>query len=294
MPAGLFLGSGSRAYEVALWDLADVSRPISARSIDRNVVTSLAWVPGTVSQFLQVPCSVRARRVCVCVCVCVCVFPYLRFTVVIATARCVCGLFCPFCIPTLARRTSFLFRNFDEPTNQPTNQPQGSEDLRLRLWDLRANRQPAMTLRTGDDIIKACAVSPDGRYFVTGHNGFDGVGCTVAVFDARKGKLLTALGGHTQAVNSVVALLPAPRAAGLRIVSAANDKSVVSWTAAGAGGTDGQVDTVAFPAQVLALATGQSSSGTSLVAGGTLDGALPLWTVDESAAGDEPFLVPIV
>ena len=55
---------------------------------------------------------------------------------------------------------------------------QGSEDLRLRVWDVRSlGGQPAATLE-GYVYFPLC-VDSCGPYLLTGSNGFDGVGCEV-------------------------------------------------------------------------------------------------------------------
>lgn len=82
---------------------------------------------------------------------------------------------------------------------------QGSEDLRLRLWDVRTLSKPAATIEGKFTYFPLC-VDSDGPYVATGSNGFDGVGCEVRVWDRRTMTQLHELRGHEQGVTGVAFL----------------------------------------------------------------------------------------
>ena len=101
---------------------------------------------------------------------------------------------------------------------------QGSEDLRLRLWDVRTLSKPAATIEGKFTYFPLC-VDSDGPYVATGSNGFDGVGCEVRVWDRRTMTQLHELRGHEQGVTGVAFLrgsgggsdtLPTPRGLGCK------------------------------------------------------------------------------
>lgn len=76
---------------------------------------------------------------------------------------------------------------------------QGSEDLRVRVWDSR--QTPLSPVHTYDGYIYfplALDISPDGYYILTSSKGFDGVGCEGRIWDRRMNKLLGEYVGHTQ------------------------------------------------------------------------------------------------
>ena len=67
---------------------------------------------------------------------------------------------------------------------------QGSEDLSVRLWDVRETSLKAAQTLAGYVYFPLCVdVSGDGRYFLTGSKGFDGVGCELRIWDRRMGKV---------------------------------------------------------------------------------------------------------
>ncbi len=110
---------------------------------------------------------------------------------------------------------------------------QGSEDLKLRLWDVRdRSLSPSQTL-TGFVYFALCVdVSADGRYVCTGSKGFDGVGCEVRVWDRRQGKCLHNMDGHRQSTVGC-AFLGGGSGSGY-VASVAKDQSIRVWDAQGA------------------------------------------------------------
>jgi len=80
---------------------------------------------------------------------------------------------------------------------------QTSEDLRLRIWDVR-NGQINVDVATsvGDNFANCCDL--EGFSIVTGHRGFDGIGCEVKLWDLRKVNFpVLELEGHVEAVQGV-------------------------------------------------------------------------------------------
>eukprot|EP00949_MAST-11_sp_MAST-11-sp1_P000096 g96.t1 len=108
---------------------------------------------------------------------------------------------------------------------------QGSEDLRVRVWDMSAHGAPAMTLQ-GYTYFPLCIdVSPDGNYILTGSKGFNGVGCELRLWDVRTGKQLKEMTGHMQDTTGV-AFVPAPvgsSSSSLCAVSVSKDQTVRLW-----------------------------------------------------------------
>lgn len=105
---------------------------------------------------------------------------------------------------------------------------QGSEDLKLRLWDARATSRPAHVAE-GYVYFPLCCAAARG-HLLTGSNGFDGVGCELRLWDVRAGATpLLELGGHQQAVAGV-ALMPEPGGGAPRLAaSASRDGELRVW-----------------------------------------------------------------
>ena len=61
---------------------------------------------------------------------------------------------------------------------------QGSEDLRLRLWDVRTLSRPAAVLENEYVYFPLCC-DCSGPYVLTGSNGFNSVGCELRLWDRR-------------------------------------------------------------------------------------------------------------
>ena len=90
---------------------------------------------------------------------------------------------------------------------------QASEDLRLRIWDVRDFTTPAQTFEGHVNIPHCCDVSEDGNYVISSSNGFDdGAGCEVKVWDRRAGKVLREMRGHGMS-TTCCAVLTSPAAA---------------------------------------------------------------------------------
>ena len=64
---------------------------------------------------------------------------------------------------------------------------QGSEDLRLRLWDVRTLSRPAAVLENEYVYFPLCC-DCSGPYVLTGSNGFNTVGCELRLWDRRTRK----------------------------------------------------------------------------------------------------------
>ena len=91
---------------------------------------------------------------------------------------------------------------------QPNSQVlvQCSEDLRLRVWDVREPPMRAtLTMDVGDNFATHCDVSDDYK-IVTSHRGFNGIGCEAKLWDIRTEKLVTTFIGHKHSVEGAVFL----------------------------------------------------------------------------------------
>lgn len=64
---------------------------------------------------------------------------------------------------------------------------QASEDLQLRLWDLRSGLKQTHALHGGPNQLLAMDVSDDGHYVVCGSKGFSRENCEVKIYDIRGG-----------------------------------------------------------------------------------------------------------
>jgi WD40 repeat protein len=63
---------------------------------------------------------------------------------------------------------------------------QCSEDLTLRLWDIRERPfKPGAEVKVGTNFATNCDISPDGHLLVTGHRGFNSEGAEVKLWDIR-------------------------------------------------------------------------------------------------------------
>jgi len=119
---------------------------------------------------------------------------------------------------------------------------QASEDLTLRVWDVRT-AAPVQSIATGSDIPLCCDVAPDGYRIVTGHNGFEGEGCAVSVWDRRAmssgayythglngGAHITQLRGHQQAVKACKLFAPTAGSGELLCASGSKDGVIKVWS----------------------------------------------------------------
>lgn len=104
---------------------------------------------------------------------------------------------------------------------------QGSEDLRLRLWDPRALYKPVATMEGYIYFPLACAAT--GEYFLTGSNGFDGEGCELRLWDRRKLKQLCEFRGHQQAVTGVALISQGVGNSHLSPASGSKDGTLRVW-----------------------------------------------------------------
>lgn len=79
---------------------------------------------------------------------------------------------------------------------------QTSEDLRLRLWDIREKKiMKSAVIHVGDNFATCCDARDN--LVITGHRGFSGSGCDVNLWDLRKKELVKNIKTHSQSVESV-------------------------------------------------------------------------------------------
>lgn len=153
---------------------------------------------------------------------------------------------------------------------------QGSEDLRLRLWDIRAMAKPSVTLE-GYTCFPMCISSYEQKC-VTGSNGFsgggDGGGCELRIWDLRNHRQEALLTAHTHAVTGV-ALLP-----GQMIASAARDGTLHLWKASGADWR--VVDTRHLGSGATALAPARHDELEARFYATTADGAVRAFAAGDS------------
>ncbi|KAJ1458310.1 WD40-repeat-containing domain protein [Pelagophyceae sp. CCMP2097] len=108
---------------------------------------------------------------------------------------------------------------------------QGSEDLRLRIWDARAATKPAQTF-VGYTYFPLCVdVSPDNHLVATGSKGFNSQGGEVRIWDRRSAAApLVELTGHSQDCTGVCFLRDAT--SNLRVASVSKDSTIRVWDVA--------------------------------------------------------------
>ena len=80
---------------------------------------------------------------------------------------------------------------------------QGSEDLCVRVWDIRSSsRQPVMHLNDYVYFPISICLHSSKNYLVTGSKGFNSTGCELKLMDLRmSGKVVTEFKGHSQDVT---------------------------------------------------------------------------------------------
>jgi WD40 repeat protein len=106
---------------------------------------------------------------------------------------------------------------------------QGSEDLRLRIWDARAALKPAQTF-LGYTYFPLCVdVSPDNHLISTGSKGFNGEGGEVRVWDRRSpAQPVVTFSGHDQDCTGVCFLHGSTE----RVASVSKDSTLKVWDVA--------------------------------------------------------------
>ena len=168
---------------------------------------------------------------------------------------------------------------------------QASEDLTLRLWDTRT-REIVQSFSDGPYFALHCDVSPCGQYFLTGHNGFEGVGCEAKLFDRRTGKKVVEVQVGRQAVTDACFL---QGASGLKVLTASKDASMRLWDFEQiiAAGSDVALSDTAVEVGVMAsvdceqmesvqsLTSGSNFSASSYsFASGHVNGRVSVWEFD--------------
>ena len=79
---------------------------------------------------------------------------------------------------------------------------QTSEDLRLRVWDIREKQiWKSAVFKVGDNFATCCDSS--GDLVATGHKGCNEDGCEVKLWDLRKNEMIVSCKNHSQSVESV-------------------------------------------------------------------------------------------
>lgn len=176
---------------------------------------------------------------------------------------------------------------------------QASEDLTLRVWDART-KDCVQSFSDGPYFALHCDVSPDGQYFLTGHNGFEGVGCEAKLFDRRMGKKVVEIQVGRQAVTDACFLASSSSSSsssGLKILTASKDATMKVWdlSAIISAGSDvalsdtavdvGLLATLEFDqtesVQSLACGPPPASSANQLqLASGHVNGRVSVWEFD--------------
>ena len=164
---------------------------------------------------------------------------------------------------------------------------QGSEDLRLRLWDIRTSNAASMQLQIRGSFVGHSNIPMDvdvstdgvcgapvcflcdicrlvmswfpyfvGLTFLSCHKGFDGNGCEVRVWDRRQGVVRQICAGHTQAVHSCTFLRHSFK--GEVAASAGRDKTLRIWaTNTGAVSAEHYFDSAVLSICSLSTSTGR-------------------------------------
>ena len=144
---------------------------------------------------------------------------------------------------------------------------QGSEDLKLRTWDIRdGSITPAQTL-TGYIYFPLCIdISEDGHYIATGSKGFDGVGCEVRVWDRRQGKLLCEMQGQRQSTVGCAFL----HGGHTKIASVSKDQTIRLWDSSDGEPKQVESELVVTDGMFTCLSASSAGSTTRLFAGSSV------------------------
>ena len=172
---------------------------------------------------------------------------------------------------------------------------QTSEDLRVRLWDVRDLTAPAATFEGHVDIPHCVDVTPDGNYLVTSSNGFDAnSGCELRVWDRRAGRQILEARRHCASVNACAFAetknaKPGFQPGSLVVVSGSTDRTVRAWIADPARASlessderrfDGYDDPTDAAATTCVAALDEPDG--CFVAAGDLGGKTQVWEVNRS------------
>ncbi|XRB09573.1 WD repeat-containing protein 31 [Pycnococcus provasolii] len=163
---------------------------------------------------------------------------------------------------------------------------QSSEDLQLRVWDVRTC-SVTQSLTGHANIPRCCDVSPDGNYFLSSANGFEGAGCEGRVWDRRTGKQIATLTGHMFSSDGCCFLSP-PGIQQLLAATVSADKSVKLWDAM----SGACLDTASFtgddsndtPVVCVSSCDDDGTGGARLVAG-NFEGSVKAWSVRPGSGG---------
>jgi WD40 repeat protein len=186
---------------------------------------------------------------------------------------------------------------------------QASEDLQLRLWDVRT-KSVAQAFDDGPYFALHCDVSPCGNYFLTGHNGFEGVGCEIKLFDRRADRKCLSIQCASQAVTDACFLhvegggSGGGSSSGLFAACASKDGSLRCWDLAAILAAGDEVALSGKPTEVgllashhldhaesvqslcgaspvpVELAAKQPQQGCATIATGHVNGRVSTWTLD--------------
>jgi len=88
--------------------------------------------------------------------------------------------------------------------NEDSTILQTGEDLQMRIWDIRVDEIKAdIVVPVGKNFAICNDISPDGNHIITGHRGFDGVGCGLKLWDRRNlSQCVNEFIGHNQSVET--------------------------------------------------------------------------------------------
>lgn len=79
---------------------------------------------------------------------------------------------------------------------------QGSEDLSVKIWDIREGLKVENTLGNYTYFPLSLDSDESDNYILTSSKGFDGIGCEVKLWDLRKMSVVYNLTGHSQDTTS--------------------------------------------------------------------------------------------
>lgn len=150
---------------------------------------------------------------------------------------------------------------------------QTSEDLVLRMYDLRTNAA-VWSVHNSSSIPLNCSITPDGHTVVTAHNGFDGSGCELNSYDLRTQRHMQLYRGHTEAVSGLCCINSQ------YVCSSSKDSTVKLWDISGA---DPQcISRVTVPdANGVPCVTGyMDDNGVICVTAGTVSGRIAAYEFD--------------
>jgi len=117
---------------------------------------------------------------------------------------------------------------------------QCSEDLTLRLWDCRTTNDITKTCeaKVGTNFAISCDNDSSGNNIVTGHRGFEGVGCYLLLWDIRnitEPKISWTFNGHNQSIEQCLfindkTICTASKDGTIRMIDCMNGKELFNYS----------------------------------------------------------------